>query len=956
MSRREAIERFRFRYLKTTVAEPKKSYEYRWLLRYARMHPAMRHYRVRDELARTNPGVVGLSIAMQASYLRAYRSEPKNVVRDALVSMIPVLDYKITNDKQHLRSDTDPEEYLPEDQPRTLNEVKQKMFERTEDFSSNHKIKVVDKKSQARLRYRIKMRLIKFHRKVAMFNAAASKSVLYSSQDALAYFLYRSPAMYAAVYRVLYEVSTMMPFFVPKSMLDFGCGTGTALMAAKEIYNPQGMMRPSTGMKHLRRTFVHNLQRRQHAMAVLADELKELDHENAERRRKRFMAVVGLIYNGEIELDDIPQDLRHEIMRVGLDAVRTARAQGRAMDVLWDEEKDTMIQELEKNLQQKSEELKAQEAQSAANNNGEDGNSTKNVHWGDDTETTEKSNDNSELNDNTKTPKTWWERLVEAQEAQEAKRVKVEDRLRPLQQVTAIEPSQGMMECAMVVLAEEFPTVHWRRYLSPEDTDGPSDLVIAAYTFSEIATPKARREALYQLWERTGQVLVIIESANIPSFDVMMELRNAMLELKGVGLWDKQPTIVGPCPHEKRCPMQHCALGVRKREMRVCHSTIAYDLGFVEKWAHSTQLKRGKEHFSYLVFARNEAIPERAERRKKEIEEEEKSKSQRRAEKQAELKKVEDALRPVSERVSEEVVVDDSAPPKSVSSIEKPPEWVELREGRFAKYAIPKELPFPTHKYNRQPTVDSVYRNQRLVTTTEMLTLREEIDDYRRYYYNQLHKYYRLVSEPQQRGHIWANFCTPEGEMIRGKVYRRFYIPSTHAPAKYRNKPPTVERWQAQSGWALLKYSFRGNLFPYDVPLYSVFKYHMLDYPNTLIDNKRNSVEDTAMKLGTPRKIVPQGGEIAQDEEPSTFVNYVREEEDHMNKKIQETFIPKEFNGGGDAAVPTPYSWEDRTISSVEWNRVVKGARKNMRRKMESKKLLQVKKNLKDPKKPSYVP
>ena len=53
--------------------------------------------------------------------------------------------------------------------------------------------------------------------------------------QAAAYMAARMPACYAAVYKVLEEVSMRLPGFAPESMLDFGAGPGTAIWAAHEV-------------------------------------------------------------------------------------------------------------------------------------------------------------------------------------------------------------------------------------------------------------------------------------------------------------------------------------------------------------------------------------------------------------------------------------------------------------------------------------------------------------------------------------------------------------------------------------------------------------------------------------------------------------------------------------------------------------------------------------------------
>jgi len=573
--------------------------------------------------------------------------------------------------------------------------------------------------------------------------------------------------------------------------------------------------------------------------------------------------------------------------------------------------------------------------------------------------------------------KTWWERLVEQQEERDtmAAKKKGQARLQPLQNITAVEPSQGMMEVAMMVLSDEVPKVYWRKSL-PEPNTGesdPKDLVIAAYTFSEIATPEARKETLLRLWEQTAHVLVIIEAANIPNFGIMMELRTAMLEMKGVGLWDNQPTIVGPCPHEERCPIQHCAVGVRKKQRRVCHGTVGYRMAFVEKWVHKLNKNpKGLENFSYLVIARNETVPYRAERRREQIVADEKARAEVRHQRQEELKKAEGKDAAVPERVSEEVEVDEKQGVPS-QGMKNPGEeevvpWVKADALTWQRRPTPLALPVPHHKYNRVPGLDVSYAKQRLVSSNEVWTVRAELDGYRERLFPRLHKYYRIVSEPMRRGHIWADFCTPEGELMKGKVYRRYY------PAKGTNvdtatkkrgggKNHSKDRWEIIGGWQLLKHSMRGGLFPHDVPISSGRKYHMLDYPNTFVDVKRdNAVENTAMALNTPRTTV-------QQDPPDSEEAAKRKEQEELRKAVSgRTHNARDFAGHAkefatslvgeeffSEKVGTPLAWEDRKISTTEWKRVVQASQTQVKRRMKDRRL-QIRKTLKDNKKPSYVP
>ncbi|KAM0682330.1 37S ribosomal protein S22 [Mitosporidium daphniae] len=58
----------------------------------------------------------------------------------------------------------------------------------------------------------------------------------YNERDALAYATVQSPLTYAPIFRVFSELTRRFPDWAPSSVLDFGCGPGTALWAAKAIW------------------------------------------------------------------------------------------------------------------------------------------------------------------------------------------------------------------------------------------------------------------------------------------------------------------------------------------------------------------------------------------------------------------------------------------------------------------------------------------------------------------------------------------------------------------------------------------------------------------------------------------------------------------------------------------------------------------------------------------------
>jgi ribosomal protein RSM22 (predicted rRNA methylase) len=63
-----------------------------------------------------------------------------------------------------------------------------------------------------------------------------SSQSLHSADDALAYALARMPATYAATLKVLGQLIEATPGFAPRSLLDVGCGPGTASFAALRAF------------------------------------------------------------------------------------------------------------------------------------------------------------------------------------------------------------------------------------------------------------------------------------------------------------------------------------------------------------------------------------------------------------------------------------------------------------------------------------------------------------------------------------------------------------------------------------------------------------------------------------------------------------------------------------------------------------------------------------------------
>lgn len=831
------------RRIRVTDIAAKMSYEYLMLKKMCRRRPAMRQWAVRDDFCDMSPGVVVMSPSMQAAFMKVFRLKDKGLIRQCLRDIIPVIEYRNREEKATTRFSS--ADLIPEGQPTTLNQKKSELFERKEMGVNSKPLYLHDRRSQAKLRFKIRQRLIKFQRQLAVANAVSSRTVLYSADDAIGYFLFRGAAMYAGMHRVLFEASKLLPHFVPKTMLDFGAGTGTAILVAKEVYDPAGMAYPL--YRSLRQTMSNNQSSQGNSLNELRYDLKRLERNNDEKKKARFMAVAALLEKGEVDARELPDSLRKQIVDVAAKAAEAKKVRmrqeshARYRDVV-DGSEWEVGGVMEDQVQVEEEDTLPGEEDSV-----------------------------DEFAESPAREKTWWEKFVDAED--ESVQSKALKRLKPLQEVTAVETSPGMMEIGTTVLHDDVPNVTWKRFLLPEDETIQHDLVVAAYSLSEIAESSNRKRIVQQLWKMTRGVLVLAEFANLSNFNLLMEARDTILEEKGVGLWDWQPTVLAPCPHEGRCPLRHCKSGVKRQRMRMCYTEAQYKSTFIEVWARHMPLKVGIEPISYLIFARNELVPDRAERRDQAVQE---AKDAARMERDREQRKfyesslsVADA---VQERLSDEVLhrpLTGAAPPlvkeESTSVARKgemptdKPLLVSTSNLHQNKLIFPKHFPPATHRFNRA-FVDAGYQRQRAIRPAEMLVVREEVQEIQARVAKASPKYLRVVRDPKCHGKVQANFCTPEGNLISGRVYRRYY------GDKQKTLRHSTLRWQHIGGWKLLKRIRSGSLFPNDVPMYAITTQPQIDFPNTLVDTKQSVVDLTAMQYNDPMsRTVESGTENPQE-------------------------------------------------------------------------------------------
>ncbi|KAI8820468.1 mitochondrial small ribosomal subunit Rsm22-domain-containing protein [Fimicolochytrium jonesii] len=143
------------------------------------------------------------------------------------------------------------------------------------------------------------------------------------------------------------------------------------------------------------------------------------------------------------------------------------------------------------------------------------------------------------------------------------------------------------------------------------------DLVISAYALEEIATDPLRKQTIQSLWDRTGDVLVLIDRGTPEGFNRIVEARSMILDqengtntmetyLKPSDSPSDGAHIVAPCPHARTCPMIE--------QPSWCHFSQRVHRNFIMQNVMSGGItSRSVNHqftkFSYIVLRRGPRPP-----------------------------------------------------------------------------------------------------------------------------------------------------------------------------------------------------------------------------------------------------------------------------------------------------------------------------------------------------------
>jgi ribosomal protein RSM22 (predicted rRNA methylase) len=159
---------------------------------------------------------------------------------------------------------------------------------------------------------------------------------------------------------------------------------------------------------------------------------------------------------------------------------------------------------------------------------------------------------------------------------------------------TALERDGNMIALGKRLAACAPAPLHSTQWLQTDLTgqwDAPShSLVTASYVLGELAVEQAA-SLIHKLWDKTGDVLVLIEPGTPAGFATILQARSLLLSLGA--------SIAAPCPQDGPCPLSGdwCHFSQRVARSRLHRQVKGAELGYED------------EKFSYLVVTKLKSTP-----------------------------------------------------------------------------------------------------------------------------------------------------------------------------------------------------------------------------------------------------------------------------------------------------------------------------------------------------------
>uniref|UniRef100_F6PFR6 Ribosome assembly protein METTL17, mitochondrial n=2 Tax=Monodelphis domestica TaxID=13616 RepID=F6PFR6_MONDO len=137
------------------------------------------------------------------------------------------------------------------------------------------------------------------------------------------------------------------------------------------------------------------------------------------------------------------------------------------------------------------------------------------------------------------------------------------------------------------------PGVFFRQFL-PVSPKVQFDVVVSAFSLSELPSMADRTEVIQTLWRKTGHFLVLVENGTKSGHHLLMDARDLVLRGQEKFPLDPRPGhVFAPCPHELPCP-KLSASRPQPCSFSQAYSTIPFS------WNHSHK----EEKFSLVILSR----------------------------------------------------------------------------------------------------------------------------------------------------------------------------------------------------------------------------------------------------------------------------------------------------------------------------------------------------------------
>ena len=160
-----------------------------------------------------------------------------------------------------------------------------------------------------------------------------------------------------------------------------------------------------------------------------------------------------------------------------------------------------------------------------------------------------------------------------------------------MNKITCIERT-GVMRDTGIALMEEYginPAPEWvEADITHATCNMTADMVISSYMFNEFDSPSVIKVA-ESLWNMTNQVLLIVEPGTVKGYNILMNIRNVLLQ--------KGAHIAAPCIKENDCPM---------KEDDWCHFTIRVPRSRLHRQIKKADVPYEDEKFSYIAFVKSD--------------------------------------------------------------------------------------------------------------------------------------------------------------------------------------------------------------------------------------------------------------------------------------------------------------------------------------------------------------